>query len=63
MRERVSLLVSDVDMMLVLEKFETIKEYPIRLHLREHILTLRMFDDGYHQFWSDNESKWRPYTL
>jgi len=64
-KEKVVLLVTEnpPNMILALRKFQTYKEYPTDLHLREHIVGLRMLPDRtFHQLW-DGQPKRLYYTL
>lgn len=65
-KARIVLLVQDMprpNMILSMLKYQTYKEYPRDLHLREHIIALRMIPEGRHdQVW-DEDKHWMHYTL
>ena len=66
LKERVVMLEQDLGIrmnrILAIQRFQTYKEFPRDLHLREHILAIRMMESSYHQIW-DGERSWMNYTL
>ena len=66
MTERIVILAQDlghrINVVMAIQRFERYDEFPRDLHLREHILAMRMFDTKYHQIW-DDKPRWMNYTL